>query len=258
MLMADKKILETFLNYYKNPDNINKILPHLQFRETAFLTTVKKAKYRIMRNIRIASKNDFDYRILHIMKENCMPYMLYYSLCSFYGGFPIMPRFNNKKEQKEIYKKLKLTIWEKIWHVDWLIDFDSPSYTKLDEVRKHCLKTYFHLEKKGFKPDIRFSGRGFHLLIDYQQIRGISNMGGLTSKPFVPFNKYNWIKKETKLLHDKISKYIDYDIADHRRITKVPHSLIYNPLKSKKIFVCKPLTLQELKEFDIKNMELQA
>jgi hypothetical protein len=106
------------------------------------------------------------------------------------------------------------------------------------------------LDKKGIVYSLRFSGCGFHIIIQYTEIPDYKKHS------FNPFDKKNIFihcNKLNKKYHDKISEMVDFSINDARRIIKVPNTLVYNPAKTnERLLICKIINRDDLKKFDIK------
>jgi len=251
--MNIKLMNRKFKDYYMQEKIINRILPELQYYETAFIPSLPTS-FQIIRKIRIVTSNDYKYRISDIYDKNLSNvFSFYLSLTTYKHGFPIYDFWEARHniDYKQNYDK---RLQEMFSGYDWLIDIDCPDYKLIKTAQEDVINIYKYLESKEFQiKEVNFSGRGFHVVIPYSslienKIEFVKNLDNRKDK-----NIYKTLFEFTKLLNTKLSELVDFGVNDSRRIRKVPDSLVYNPLKSSLVYkVVSMKNISEIEQFNYK------
>ena len=95
-----------------------------------------------------------------------------------------------------------------------------------------------------------FSGRGFQVLIPYEQLQLYKNESFIEKDE--QMNIYKKYMKIAQQIHEKYTEVLDLVGYDSMKICKVPNSMVVNTKKSKDIYMAKIMTDDMLKNFDIK------
>jgi len=255
-LKDEKNNLETFKRYYDNIQTIYRILRYTYNREACLLSKDNTdVKYKVMRHKKVENVTNFRLNVYDCIVYYKTCFNLYYSLARYKNGIPIFhPKLYGSFEgMKEAKIKWKEEHHQHIESFDWLIDIDSPDYAHIDVAYNDALEISKALQEKKILHDIRFSGCGFHIVVEYENI---PHKEEYHFNPYKDGNIYAYLGKKTKYYHDRYSALVDYNLNDSRRITKTPYSLVYNHSKSKKIYLCRSLLKGEifrLKNFEVKN-----
>ncbi len=240
--------MENIINYYKNPDNIKKIIPYLKDRELALIVSKGYAgeNQRSTRHIRIRNERDWQWWILKWsgMVDKGTHYNFYHSMATFKGGFPDLPA-------KHLDRRKAIETWNRHYYdningYDCLIDIDSPTHDHIYTAQESTMLIAQWLDERHYKYEIRFTGCGFHIIIPFKEWKN------LNCNPLVPHNIYLQMKSMVNHLHDNISEYVDTTVIDSKRVAKIPNTLaIYH----NKVFICTVLNYNGLVNFKIEDYE---
>lgn len=252
----EKNNLKIFKEYYENSETIYRILRYTYNRETCLLSKDSTdVKYNIMRHKKVENHKNFELNIYNCMLYYKTCYNIYYSLARYKYGIPVFhPKlFNSIEDMKEAKSRWKQIHHRHIKSFDWLIDIDSPDYAHIDVAYDDAMCISKALEEKKILHDVRFSGCGFHIIVEYENI---PHKEEYHFNPYKAGDIYTYLGKKTKYYHDRYSALVDYNLNDSRRITKIPFSLVFNASKSKKIYMCRSLLKGEI--FKLKNFEVKT
>ena len=154
---------------------------------------------------------------------------MYYSLATYKDGVP----------RKEIGQPFDITWKERAWNdiisFDMLIDIDAPTHKEFNEAKKQAISLMFLLDEFNVAYHLRFSGCGFHFIIPGS---------ALPQKSFNPYDDnsiYKFILDLEKKLEYRY-EYIDTNLNDSRRITKLPYSVAHY---GDALFICLPIMERE-------------
>lgn len=240
-------------NHYKDIHNKLKIVKHLKNRETAILTpTFTGLGRKSMRDIRVHTVKNFDFMLKWAgINEDNRPINIYHSLAVYKEGVPFGWKMSDRKDSDWNKHRIKDTV-----AYDFVVDIDSPTHNEIDLAKEDAIKLYDIM--KNYNPSIRFSGKGFHIYIKYEDMLDYG-LKGMRSSNFDP-NKDNNIYHNyfcvAKAMHDTITEMIDLSIYDSRRLIKCPNTLaFYSP---KDIYLCKELTFMELENFKLEKYKIKA
>ena len=240
--------------HYKDIDNKFKIVKHLKNRETALLTPAyTKVGFKSLRNIRCHSTQTFDFMLKWAgLNQDDRPVNIYHSLATYKEGIPQEWKMANRKETYAEWDKKRI---RKTIAYDFVVDIDAPTHKEIGMAQEDTIRLYNIL--KPYNPSIRFSGKGFHIYISYEDMCGFRGMG-IRKSSFNPDkspNVYNDYYIIAKAMHDTITEFIDLCIYDSRRLIKCPNTLaFYGP---KDVYICKELTIKELEEFELDKYKIK-
>lgn len=164
-------------------------------------------------------------------------YNVFYSMAKFKGG---VPTFHNKDEAEE-WKKIA---WKSIYSYDLLVDIDAPSHKHMGFALESCFHVKSIFDKYDIPYDIRFTGKGFHIVVPGTAVQFEH------FEPRKEGSAYGKAADVLRYLHDVVGEFIDFGIADSRRVCKVPYSLAFY---ENDFAVCWPLTLKEMNHFNYKD-----
>lgn len=172
-------------------------------------------------------------------------YNLYYSLGSYKNGmYPIS--WTDMKKRKLLTDRWTKTHYLEMVSYDWLIDFDVKKPTDNNKAYADADKLHKFLNDIKIPHEIRFSGRGFHIIIPYYILEPLK----ASFEPLGDRNIYDFLSDMTKILYKKFSKLIDYDIFDSRRLCKLPFSAVHYETHEA---VCVPISSEkDWQNFDYK------
>lgn len=255
-----EKFYNIAIEYYNKAGIVDSILPFLHERETVFIKQYPddNPDYNNLKYKRIENKNDFNWNCIKMFHQFRRQYNIYHSIARFKNGLPIISYAGMDKETMKANKdNWKIQHQSKIYAFDLLLDYDAKSYNDLKFMAKDTLKIN-NILKKRYKcnPRTIFSGRGFQVLIPYEELTKLHKY------PFIEkegqMNIYKQYKKIAKDLHDKYTETIDMAGYDSMKICKVPNTLVINTLKTQDIYVSKILTDEMLKDFNLEMVRYNA
>jgi len=205
-------------------------------RETAFIYSKasKNPNAILQRNLKCHNVQSLKF-FLDRFKVIERQVNMYYSLGKYRRGVPYRVP-NNPEKDFEITDDWKKNHWREMISYDFFIDIDA----KKDEEFKWSLMSAKiikqEMDNKSYTYEMRFSGRGFHFVIPYDNFK--SDLG------FEPFtnNIYRWYYALAKHLQEEYSEMIDLRVYDARRVVKVPYSLSFY---DDGVFVCRPVSSLE-------------
>jgi len=169
-------------------------------------------------------------------------------MASYKNGMAMFDLKNNvlRKQQKNEWFT---NHYKEVVSYDWLIDIDSPSHLDLDFAYEDAKKIKAFLDENNVTYELRFSGKGFHFIVHYEQFAFLN----LSFVPDEVESIYKFYMRLGEKLKDKFSELIDYSITDSRRICKLPYSLAIYPAD---IYVCWPfLSDEEFNNFKLEDMK---
>jgi len=220
-----------FNEYYRNTTTLFEMVKQLKGKELIFFdgrTAIRglKAHYLKMLNY----------------------YFKTYGVGSFYfpnfyisvANFMNMPSFSdNLKTRNEELRIFRGSFEKFVTGYDYLIDIDLLDKDNFAETYSEA-KILFSYFKKIVPFSIRFSGNGFHIIIDS------SNFSFLPLKDVINFQKFFTLSLIDSFKKQKIDlKCVDWKIISKRRMFKLPYSLDIRTGR-----VCFPLTEDEFLKFN--------
>lgn len=183
--------------------------------------------------------------------DNDMLINLYYSVGKFKEGIPCTNNVNNWSVNKDSFKN---EYYKVMTEYDFFIDIDAKRFEDMDIAHKSACNILAFLKKKGYDIEVRFSGRGFHIVVPYKHFKDLN----LSFDPNQDNNIYNHYLGLARYLFDNISELIDLSVYDSRRIIKLPYSLVFykidDDIKVMVSYVFK--TNDEFINFELKDYEL--
>lgn len=216
---------ETYKNYYNRIDIKFEMVKLMREREVCFLdgrTTIRCAKIHTIdyfnmnwKNFKMGDKY-FPNFYISVAKYNLMPFF----------SFDLNERYNEQKIFRGSFENFVIDY-------DLFIDVDMKG--DFEETYKNAKLIYF-LFKEFIPFSIRFSGNGFHIIVDEECFDFIP------LEKRVAFHKYFLNKLINMIGLNK--EVIDINVIQKRRVYKVPYSL---DVKSGR--VCYPLTEEEFLNF---------
>ena len=223
------------------------IIKFTQKRETAVIVPkdlAKNTKYPTIRWLRTHTVDHLDYIINKIVKYYNKPYQFYYSMARYKEGIP-------KGVQGNFGQEWKKNLHEYVITYDWLIDIDSDSHATMELAQLSAINICQFLDKYNTPYEIRFSGCGFHIIID-----GINMLDlNLSFNPHIKGNIYDLYSKLNKYLYNSFSHFVDTGISDSKRLCKLPYTLaVYDD----KTYVCMPLNFEQLQNFRLNTFTSDA
>lgn len=244
-MIKPEYVANAMFQWYTKPEVKFQLIKHTQGREFALLVAKGYPHpERSTRYGRVHRVQDLDYflwkRTRCMVKVRYTATNLYYSLAVYDGGMP----FNNG------FQPLDKAKWTREAHTkmteyDFLLDIDAGDHTEMGLARLSAIVIIDQFNKHDVPYKLRFSGKGFHILIPYRYF-------GHLNRSFVPLSQnsiYRLYAQIARALHDEHSQMIDLAIYDSRRVVKLPFSLAIYP---DEIYVCTPIDgLKGLKGFRI-------
>ena len=250
---------DSYKQWYSNLSIRYKMFPYLRDREFALLIPKCSSHeyFRSTRFLKLTNVQSFDFFFkVTGMNDNETKYGFFYSMAKYENGIPFVP-YN--KEKRDIAKaKWINNHWKEMISYDFYIDIDGelPIFHLVKE-SAHLLINFFKNHQFPFK--LRYSGKGFHFVTDYENIKNFIPLKWNDFNPNAEHNIYRFYGLIAKWLSATISELIDLGIYDARRVLKIPYSLaIYKD----DTFVCFPISkIEEFKKFEpwkvnIKNFKL--
>lgn len=226
MAMSEKQRISIMMKHYFKPKIKFLMLPYLQNRELALLSKIYPKSNT--RNIRCHNVQMLDkiFKRLNLFKKG---YSLYYSVARFNKGVPFYTLILTYRDTHKWNK----TANENIESYDYVIDIDSPDDSSFIYARDSAYELAKFFLYSGLPFRVRYSGRGFHFVIDSEHVPPLS------FDPSSDFNIYRALSNVSKYLYSEICEFIDTGIYDSRRVIKVPYSLaVYED----DIRVCVPIS----------------
>jgi len=241
--------------WYSRSDVKFEIIKSLYKREFACLipswVTSQDIKRTSTRMLKCHNVQHFDYLINKSLRmfERNLPYNLYYSLARYQDGIPQQTANYSIRDNSEFEQKH----FEYMNGYDFLIDIDAGSHDDIMEAHFSTEKIVEFFNKNNIPFELRFSGKGFHIVIPYKYFDACflekQRLGELSFNPKQEFNIYSVYSRIAKALQKKFSEMIDLKIYDSRRVCKIPFSLA---LYENEIYVCYPFeTLEGFFSFDL-------
>jgi len=242
---------EKVKEWYGRSDVKFEIIKSLFNREMAILVPswVKEdGKNFSTRMLRCHSVQHLDYILqkgLRVWDKN-MVFNIYYSLARYRIGIP-MQTFNFSERNNLLWNKEH---FEDMQSYDFLIDIDAGDFEDIDMTYNSTKNIVNFFNKSNVPFELRFSGKGFHIIIPYIYF-------SLSNNKFNPNDKhniYNLYFNTARKIYNKFSEMIDLKIYDSRRLCKIPFSLsIYKD----NIYVCYPFSeLDDFYNFKLEDFEL--
>jgi hypothetical protein len=153
------------------------------------------------------------------------------------------------REEKD---KFAASFFRFIESSDLGFDFDCEKEEDIRFPQKDALYIVKILQKMDMLPEIRFTGMGFQVVVRY--INLINDWRRLSFNPFEKENFFEVTSDWQRSFKNRCPT-MDMKTIEPRRVFKVPYSLVYRWTKADKIYVCTPLTIGQLKDFNIQEME---
>jgi hypothetical protein len=231
------KLIAIADKYYSNPKILEQIFPFINKREVAFITK-QKSDYFMLRNRKIDQIGYIHKQIVYFMQQNKVFYNFYCSLCRFKNGIMFCRDDKQKKYWFDNY-------YNYIRDIDIGFDFDAEKESEIAAAKKDVLYISSFLTSQKYEHRILFSGFGFQLVVPFSSLPDcVKNMS------FNPYEKDSFFHYASDFVRgfSNKCKTLDTKVLDSRRVFKVPYSLVYNPKKSKKLFVAYPLDPEYLKK----------
>lgn len=240
--------------WYDRIDVKFEIIKQLHNRELALLipSWVKEKEVLITstRMLRCHNLNHYDFVLKDLrFIERRLPYNFYYSLAQYIYGIPYQ-NFNDMANRKLVNEEWTKTHLQELEKFDFLLDIDAGDFSEIDSAFESANKVVLRLINLETPFEIRFSGKGFHVVIDEEH--------------FLKNKFYNSLPREHKLMfYSQIAKYfyntcsemIDTTIYDFRRVCKLPYSLA---LYENSVLVCYPFRdYYEFKNFNLDKFRLK-
>lgn len=230
-------------SWYRRRDVKFAMLPYLQLREIGFIVgkgfPEQKASHR---HYACMNVQGFDIiRDYSRMERKKTHYNVYTTLATYRKEDL---RFPNPESDDDTRKRF-LEYWKSHHHsfitgYDLVFDIDG-SHEDFPFSKRSMLKVHAYLTAIHCPHAIRFSGKGFHVIVPWKRIAGNVNP---VFDPQEEGNIYALFSACARLLFTEASEMIDTSIYDSRRLLKCPWSLaLYADCPT--MFVCKPLLTEE-------------
>jgi len=195
-------------------------------REFAVLTPKcmqQEQQVKGVRHLRITGVDSFRYCLSEVIEcfSQKRVFNFYRSLATYDQGVPKMsPVLRFRGADIEAWKEKRVS---QLIAYDCFIDIDSPGRAYMADAKEDATRIHFHLEEFNIPHSITFSGMGYHLIIPYNAFKHLN----LSFDPdyvgsdsiYVVFNKI------TQWFSDKMTEFVDTDLHDSMRITKIPYTL---------------------------------
>jgi hypothetical protein len=256
MIQEDR---DRVFKWYNRLDVLYKILPYLRDREFCLIRAKNEygANIHAIRNLRVNNVQQLIkvYRWSNAKDKN-VAMNFYYSVERYVDGLP----YQTLNIQKRNNKHWNATSHKHIDVYDWVIDIDCLDHMDYKFGRYACIKITDLLDDHNVPYYLRFSGCGFHIVIDGMIIKDALNVGREQFDPDSENNIYAYLKGYTEKIRDLFSDQVDSDIVDHRRVIKIPYSLAPYDYA---VFVCLPiekskLPTYQLEDFLLSNFEMTS
>lgn len=229
-------------NYYKwyfIPKVKFEIIKYTKNRETSLITHDKKITLRMLK-IHSVQHIDIHLKAINWFK---LKWNMYYSLGKYENGIPNQT-LNFRERDNSDWKK---NHFKSMIIYDFMVDIDASDHNEIMASRDSALTIVKRFDKFKIPYELRFSGCGFHIIIPYSYFKD----KGYSFDPSDKNSIYSAYSLMAKKLNVEYSEMVDVNLNDARRLCKIPYSLaIYEKI----IYVCCPISLDQLKDFDIKDM----
>lgn len=238
--MENTEVIQKFTAYYADPEMQERMIPFMKDRE-CMVVSKEKTDYPVMRYLKIDKIEYIPFKINYFMRTNNVPYNVYATLNHFRNGMLLM----RTREEKD---KFCDTFFKFLDGSDLGFDLDCDSDDSIHFPQKDALYLVKALEKMEMSPEVRFSGMGFQVVVRYENL--ISDWKRLSFDPTIKDSFFEITSTWQRSFKNKC-KTLDLKTIEPRRVFKVPYSLVFNRSKSEKIYVCAPLSMDQLKNFKI-------
>lgn len=181
----------------------------------------------------------------------------YYSLAAYQRGIPI----NDEYFFTIPKSKWKSEHWKEMTAYDFVVDIDCKDMHEAKTIGyESALMVHDWLVKRGFDVQIRFSGKGFHLVVTFEQFQ--KRAGFTFHSSFDPDSEesiYSHYQHLASEMHDSLTEWIDLGIYDSRRVIKLPFTLsFYKEETGVRPVVAYPFSsIKEFKYFNFDNLYLE-
>lgn len=221
---SDKNVLYAMAEYTKDNREFCMITP-------TWINEINQETQKTnMRMLRCHSTQSFEYYLQRFSFYNDRFHNLYYSLARYDGPVPKRDTAGwVNVELKQFYKNHR----DHMDSFDFFIDIDSSGKMDVNMayISARLLKKLFDSWNVPYQ--LRFSGKGFHFIIDGLLFKGYGFKFNVLSETSI-FKAYS---KMARWLNMNVSEMVDVNIYDSRRVIKLPYSLaIYKD----NVQVCRP------------------
>ena len=210
------------------------------FRRESALKMFDSMKMLRMLKIHNVQHIDVYKRAFHWNKNK---WNVYYSLARYNSGIPNQTLNLLDRNDPE----WKVNYWKEVVSHDLFIDIDASHHGEIEYAKLTAINLAKRFKENNIPYEVRFSGCGFHVIIPYEYFKDKN----LSFNPKDEDNIYSYYTLIAKKLYMEVSDMIDYKLNDSRRLIKAPYSLA---LYRDYIYVCLPLTDEELFDFKLENM----
>ena len=224
------------MKYYSSPATF-KILKQVKNKEVALLNK-HIDNYRAKRFIRFHNTNSMNYVLNIWFKKNKDIYSFYSTNATLIKGCPVFNGVDPDTDKQYFTDNFHKLI------VDYplFIDIDCPDHEQFTYAVESAILLHDLFNKLNVNHKIRFSGMGFHFIIDH-------NLKNYSYDMKEENNIYDLFREIAVVLHNNFSMLIDLVIYDPRRLIKVPFTATEY---DNKLYVCTPITSsKELKLFKL-------
>lgn len=225
----------TIKNYYKDYNVMYALIKSTYNREFAMLVPSWRDNIEFKFNTRNLRCHNFQ-GLKYVMdglflKKDQKYYNLYYSLAQYKEGVP----FSSIKDlATRETTQWNINHWKSMIKYDFVIDIDAGDYEDMKWATMSMQEIHTFLDLCNCPHEVIFSGKGFHIIIDYDYFQ----YAGLSFDPKSPISVYKYFQKLAKHFNERFTEMIDLNIYDSRRVLKLPYSLaIYED----NVQVCRPL-----------------
>jgi hypothetical protein len=184
--------------------------------------------------------------------EKRIPFNIYYSLAKYKEGIPNQSFNFAERDNSEWNKEGNVLNMESY---DFLIDIDAGSHEDVMMAHESTRLIIDFFNTKNIPFELRFSGKGFHIIIPYRYFNISEAKEFLCFNPEEKKNVYALYSAIAKALSKEFSEMIDIKIYDSRRICKIPFSLA---CYENDVFVCYPfVNYCQFEEFKLNDFKLE-
>lgn len=215
------------------------IIKYTKNRESCLISHDRKITLRMLK-IHSVQHIDFHLKALNWYKNK---WNLYSSLGTYETGIPNQS-FNLKERDNSEWRKEH---WKEMVAYDFMVDIDATNHNDIEMAKYSTLLVVKLFDKHNIPYEVRFSGMGFHIIVPYSYFK---NKNHSFDRQDRDNNIYTFYREIAETLNNEVSEMIDYGLNDARRLCKVPYSLA---IYKNNIYVCMPLTLNELESFELEN-----
>lgn len=242
------KQFDLYVKWYKDLAVKYELIKFLKNRELATLS--KHTPQRNTRMLKCHTRQHFEFiwdKIINVEYHKTF-YNFYYSLAKYINGIPNQPwrlkDRDNSSWNRSYYKHIE--------EMDFVIDIDaSKEIIDIAYEDAMSIHEFFNLHK--VPHEIRFSGRGFHIIIPFKFFQHLNMSFYFMHKQGSYVDLYLVI---AEYLEKNYSELVDLTIYDFRRVLKIPYSLAVYP-GDQDSYICYPLDQEDLKiPFKIENFTL--